>query len=436
MERALALIGLFIVTLWANAAGAVPVFKDEEKGIAVNVGVLVQPTFQITMPGSNGDGPGACDPAGARNRCSAGIGNARGDGPAYDLFLRRARLLVWGNATKDLAYFVGTNEPNLGKGGVLSTSPGTFIEDAFLSYTVMPELKVDAGLMYVPLSHHTMEAASSLNALDYHADLIKFPTSRNLRDIGVQLRGLALRDYLHYRLGIFEGVRNSAFGAVPANTSAAGAPANTRTLVNPGDPFLLDESTYQLDQLVNLLKGSAQSPIKAHIKDPVSISKAAQQFADLLQARSIALQYKLTEATPVDVVTSKTTIGEPTFLDSTTSDGKYVYKVDMQFFYSGIETGQMMIIKVYRDGIQDPSWSFNQRWSSEQTTGTANFTISPSFSSTYLVAHGVYTVDIYINGQRLNQGRWFKFRASVLNTWPAFDSCRGFIQKNNCKPWR
>ena len=234
MERALALIGLFIVTLWANAAGAVPVFKDEEKGIAVNVGVLVQPTFQITMPGSNGDGPGACDPAGARNRCSAGIGNARGDGPAYDLFLRRARLLVWGNATKDLAYFVGTNEPNLGKGGVLSTSPGTFIEDAFLSYTVMPELKVDAGLMYVPLSHHTMEAASSLNALDYHADLIKFPTSRNLRDIGVQLRGLALRDYLHYRLGIFEGVRNSAFGAVPANTSAAGAPANTRTLVNPG----------------------------------------------------------------------------------------------------------------------------------------------------------------------------------------------------------
>ena len=193
---------------------------------------------------------------------------------------------------------------------------------------------------------------------------------------------------------------------------------------NPSDIWwLLDESTYQLDQLVNLLKGSAQSPIKAHIKDTTSISKAAQQLADLLRARSIALQYKLTEARPVDVVTSKTTIGEPTFLDSTTSDGKYVYKVDMQFFYSGIETGQMMIIKVYRDGIQDPSWSFNQRWSSEQTTGTANFTISPSFSSTYLVAPGVYTVDIYINGQRLNQG---EFTISDPNN-PTPDSTDAFL---------
>jgi hypothetical protein len=231
VKQALTVIGLFIVTLFARSAGAVPVVKDEEKGITVNVGVLLQPTFQLTAPGSNGNGPGACGTA-RRNRCSAGVGNALGDGPGYDFYLRRTRLMVWGNATKDLAYFAETDEPNIGKGGNFAVTPGSFIQDAFLSYTVVPEFKVDAGLMLVPLSHHTLEGATSLNALDYHSDLIKFPAGRVFRDVGVQFRGLAVRDYLHYRLMISEGNRNAALAA-PASPGA-GQPVPTRTVMNPG----------------------------------------------------------------------------------------------------------------------------------------------------------------------------------------------------------
>jgi hypothetical protein len=231
VKQALVVLGLFIVGLYARVSSAAPIFKDEEKGITVNVDVLVQPTFQMTMPGSNGGGPGPCGSE-DRNRCSAGIGNARGDGPAYDFFLRRTRLRVWGTATKDLAYFADTDEPNIGKGGNFAVSPGTYIQDAFLSYTVIPEFKVDAGLMLVPLSHHTLEGANSLNALDYHSDLIKFPAGRVFRDTGVQFRGIALMDHLHYRLGIFEGGRNTALPALPAATATQGAP--TRTTLNPG----------------------------------------------------------------------------------------------------------------------------------------------------------------------------------------------------------
>jgi hypothetical protein len=206
MKYAFVLLGL-VVVLFSRTADAVTVFKDEEKGVAVNVGLLAQPTFQLTAPGIKG-GTGPCGSP-TRARCSAGIGNPKG-GPSYDFFLRRARLMLWGTATKDLAFFIDTDEPNLGKGGSYTTS--SFIQDAFLSYTFVPELKVDAGLMLVPLTHHTIEGATSLNALDYHAEMIRFPTGRIFRDVGVQLRGLALNDRLHYRLGVFEGVRN---GAVP-----------------------------------------------------------------------------------------------------------------------------------------------------------------------------------------------------------------------------
>jgi hypothetical protein len=223
VKQALASIALIGSLCWANVASAVPVVEDKEKGILINVGALIQPTFQMTTPGSNGAGPGACGTA-TRPRCSPGIGNAEGDGPSFDFFLRRARIMVWGSVTKELSFFVDTDEPNLGRGGTFNTS--TFIQDAFLTYSFMPEFRIDAGLMLVPLSHHTLEGATSLNALDYHADTIRFPTGRIFRDAGIQFRGVALDDYLHYRLGIFQGVRNGAIPAPPM-----GAPA--RSVANP-----------------------------------------------------------------------------------------------------------------------------------------------------------------------------------------------------------
>jgi hypothetical protein len=227
LKHAFALVGLVVVLLFGRSAGAVPVVEDKDKGIAINVGALIQPWFYVTMPGSNGGGPGACGTA-TRNRCSAGVGNARGDGPAFDFFLRRARLMLWGSVTNQLSYFIETDEPNLGKNGDFTVR--TFVQDAFLSYTVRPELKVDAGLMLAPLSHHTLEGATSLNTLDYHLDMIKFPAQRAFRDTGVQLRGIALPgDRLQYRVAVMEGVRNAA-----VNAASPVPMGETRTTLNPG----------------------------------------------------------------------------------------------------------------------------------------------------------------------------------------------------------
>jgi hypothetical protein len=223
VKQAFVLLGLFVI-FWTRSATAALVLEDKDKGVAVNVGALIQPWFQVTTPASDGAGPGACGTA-TRLRCSANIGNPDGDGPSFDLFLRRARLMLWGTATKDLAFFIETDEPNLGKNGNFATT--TFVQDAFLTYTFIPELKLDAGLMLVPLSHHTIEGATGLNALDYHADTIRFPTGRIFRDVGVQIRGLVFDERIHYRIGVFEGVRTAVPAAVPA-PPAPPAPLNNK----------------------------------------------------------------------------------------------------------------------------------------------------------------------------------------------------------------
>jgi tetratricopeptide (TPR) repeat protein len=176
---------------------------------------------------------------------------------------------------------------------------------------------------------------------------------------------------------------------------------------NPAEIWwLLDEATFQLEQLSKLLQSAAASKVTANIKDRETVSQTAQQLADRLRAQSIALQYNIAETNSNSTVQSQAAIGKPSFVSSKTPDKKYVYKVEMQFSYSALEPGQMLIFKVYRNGIQDPSWSFNQRWTGQKQQGLANFTLSPSYSGLYIVPPGLYTVDIYLNNQLLQQSEF------------------------------
>jgi hypothetical protein len=63
-------------------------------------------------------------------------------------------------------------------------------------------------------------------------------------------------------------------------------------------------------------------------------------------------------------------------------------------------------IITYRNGIEEPSWNFSQEWTNPQKTGTATFTLSPSYSSLYIVPPGLYTVSIYLNSDLLANGEF------------------------------
>jgi hypothetical protein len=146
--------------------------------------------------------------------------------PGTDFFLRRARLMLSGDLTKQISFFIDTEQVNLGKDGNWETS--IYIQDAFMSLRVTPEVSpgvyIDAGMIIVPFTRHSMQSAISLNGIDYHSSLIRYPvaSTRVWRDMGAQVR--ANIDRFSFRAGVFNGV---------VGTNAD--PATNVMAKNPGD---------------------------------------------------------------------------------------------------------------------------------------------------------------------------------------------------------
>ncbi|NTV37644.1 MAG: hypothetical protein HGA82_00355, partial [Anaerolineales bacterium] len=165
--------------------------------------------------------------------------------------------------------------------------------------------------------------------------------------------------------------------------------------------WLLNEAAHQYDQLVELLTtDGVESPVRGKIADPVEVRKEAEKLAGQLRAAAIALKYDITEE---NASTASAQIDINLINPIRTLDEKYVYKVDMEFQYNGLKDGQLLSIITYRNGIEEPSWGFSQKWAGREPSGTAKFTISPSYSSLYIVPPGSYTVYIYLNDTLLAQ---------------------------------
>jgi hypothetical protein len=127
-----------------------------------------------------------------------------------DFFVRRVRLIFFGDVIKNVSFFIETDMVNWGKGGDWSLSNAFFIQDAFMTFKVVDEFMVDAGMIITPFSRHGYQGAVALNGIDYHSLVVKYPEGSNkiFRDAGIQLRGYIFEKKLQYRLGVFNGAKN------------------------------------------------------------------------------------------------------------------------------------------------------------------------------------------------------------------------------------
>jgi Phosphate-selective porin O and P len=142
------------------------------------------------------------------------------DGPGTDaqtnnLFVRRLRLMFGGQLTKKVTFFVETDTPNLGKtlAAGKSIQEATLIQDAYAEFKVTDAFAVDAGLMFIPFSRNYLQSAASLLPVDYGAYTYaqSGPTQSSTgRDTGFQVKGYVLNDHLEYRIGAFQGLRDTA----------------------------------------------------------------------------------------------------------------------------------------------------------------------------------------------------------------------------------
>lgn len=131
---------------------------------------------------------------------------------AQNLFIRRVRLMFGGNFTKQISFFIETDNPNLGKavGNTKTITSGMIIQDAFVDYKPTKNLDIFAGLIIIPLCRNCNQSATNLFALDYgsYSFLQSTPTTSAVgRDTGFMGRVYGFDQRLEVRLGVFQGLR-------------------------------------------------------------------------------------------------------------------------------------------------------------------------------------------------------------------------------------
>ena len=137
----------------------------------------------------------------------------------WNTYLRRARIFFAGGVFKKLTFLLLLEAANLGRtttapDGTASKAFDTLVfQDAFLSLNLHQAFSIQAGLMLSPFCRNILQSTSTYTSLDVLATSATFIGSVQtsaLRDTGVQAKGQLLSDRLEYRIGVFQGIRQSS----------------------------------------------------------------------------------------------------------------------------------------------------------------------------------------------------------------------------------
>jgi len=123
---------------------------------------------------------------------------------ASDFYIRRTRVILSGQVSKWVSFFMETDIPDWGKGG--KWTPSLFVQDVFVTGEFGEQFKLDVGMILPPFVHQLRQGAGNLHTLDYHTALAKWMTGKVWRDTGVEARGLLFDRKLDYRVSITNGV--------------------------------------------------------------------------------------------------------------------------------------------------------------------------------------------------------------------------------------
>ncbi len=131
---------------------------------------------------------------------------------SQNVFVRRTRLMLGARINDRTSLFMDTDVPNLGKGQASGSKVANtlVLQDLVLTQALCPNFKLDAGMLYVPLSHNSQQAVGSLLAIDYgpYTFVQNDPADAKLgRDYGVDGRAYLGRQHLELRAGMYQGDR-------------------------------------------------------------------------------------------------------------------------------------------------------------------------------------------------------------------------------------
>ncbi len=182
--------------------------------------------------------------------------------------------------------------------------------------------------------------------------------------------------------------------------------------------WYLDAAARDIDSLIDRLNNQpkfwTEAPSPETIDNPEQVKTTAQEWRKQLKDLTVALEY--TGEPPSGLVTAQISpfqFGQATYDD----EGNFLDynlaetfppgtdEVLILYDYEGMQDGQDIIWKVYRDGEEDPSLRVVEEWLLGEAGG-AEKAISYAYSRVFIFWSGEYTVEMYVNSRLMQTGHF------------------------------
>jgi hypothetical protein len=132
------------------------------------------------------------------------------DDRSYDFFTRRSRVMLLGQATENVHFFLNYDAAS---GNAAGARQDPVLTDAMIDFRIADEFKVMVGRQLVPFTIDNNTSAVTLTGIDYPtrtlANQPTTPSGAFWRDDGVSVRGILGGGTVDYRAGYFQGDRDS-----------------------------------------------------------------------------------------------------------------------------------------------------------------------------------------------------------------------------------
>jgi len=177
----------------------------------------------------------------------------------------------------------------------------------------------------------------------------------------------------------------------------------------------LEDAASSLDDCLNTLDQETGNPPPQSIQNPDAVRTTGQDLLTSLKSLTVALEF--TNKPPAGTVSgtiSPLQISEPVYDDQgeMVSDAEPatefsfgITEVALQFDYEGMQNGQEYLVKLYFDGVEDPSWRILGVWD-YGASGSQTILLSYEYSDYFTFGPGQYQVELYID-QHLMQSATF-----------------------------
>jgi len=167
-----------------------------------------------------------------------------------------------------------------------------------------------------------------------------------------------------------------------------------------------------LNDLLTVLDTGEGLPPRAQIANPDAVRPAAQELMAQLKSLAVALEYTGQPlASTLVAQISPLQFGVPAYDDQGEVEDYAISdtfpasttEIAVLFDYEGMQDGPEVILKVYIDGEEDPSWRLVGPWELG-ASGSAVKYLSIAYSDAFTFDPGEYVVEVYVNAHLAQRG--------------------------------